>query len=473
MAAEYHVVMFPWLAFGHMLPFLELSKCLAMRGITISYISTSRNIQRLPPIPPNLTARIKLLELPLATIDGLPEDANATTDVPIQTVQYLKKAYDGLRSPFESLMAQILPDLIVYDFVPWWAAAIGAKFGARSAYLSVFSAATLAFLGPPSELKHARRRTTSEDLMVAPDWIPFPSTVAHLPNQARTTFKSLNFPDESGTSSGRRLGMSIEGCDLVILRSCMEFEGDYLNLLKDLYRKPIIPIGLLPPLTSDPSKGRDTPTWSTTFDWLNKKEPSSTMFVGFGSEYKITRDQVHELAFGLELSKLPFVWILRKPAWAAVDGSDLLPSGFETRTADQGIVAIGWVPQKEILAHPAIGGCLFHSGWGSIIESLRYGHALILLPMMADQRLNARLLVDKGVGHEVERNDDGSFTRIAVAKALRDVMVGQDCEPLRQRARQMAFLFSDASLHQGYIDRFLQYLDDLKGMDHTQSLQKV
>jgi UDP:flavonoid glycosyltransferase YjiC (YdhE family) len=37
------VVVFPWLAFGHMLPFLELSKRLAARGHAIAFVSTPQS----------------------------------------------------------------------------------------------------------------------------------------------------------------------------------------------------------------------------------------------------------------------------------------------------------------------------------------------------------------------------------------------------------------------------------------------
>ncbi|KAJ0680889.1 putative UDP-glucuronosyl/UDP-glucosyltransferase [Helianthus annuus] len=96
-------------------------------------------------------------------------------------------------------------------------------------------------------------------------------------------------------------------------------------------------------------------------------------------------EQVHELAYGLELSGLDFIWVLRKPK--GVDGPDLLPPNFEVSVFGKGVVRLRWAPQMEILAHPSIGGCLFHSGWGSVIESLGMGHLLILMHMVADQGL--------------------------------------------------------------------------------------
>lgn len=105
MASEqHHAMMFPWLAFGHLLPFLEFSKNLAARGVRVSFVSTPLNLQRLPPLPADLSNRITLLDVPLPLVDGLPENCEATIDVQPEQTQYLKKAYDGLAEPMEKLL---------------------------------------------------------------------------------------------------------------------------------------------------------------------------------------------------------------------------------------------------------------------------------------------------------------------------------------------------------------------------------
>ncbi|KAL5705335.1 hypothetical protein ACHQM5_023650 [Ranunculus cassubicifolius] len=48
------IIVFPWLAFGHLLPFFELTKSLAKKGNHIFFVSTPRNISRLPKVPQNL-----------------------------------------------------------------------------------------------------------------------------------------------------------------------------------------------------------------------------------------------------------------------------------------------------------------------------------------------------------------------------------------------------------------------------------
>ena len=141
--------------------------------------------------------------------------------------------------------------------------------------------------------------------------------------------------------------------------------------------------------------------------------------------YFLSQDQVHEIAYGLERSELPFLWALRKPNWAIGD-AEALPSGFSDRTSGRGVVCMGWAPQMEILAHPSIGGSLLHSGWGSVIETLQFGHCPIVSPFVIDQGLNARLLVEKGMAVEIARGDDGSFSRDDITKPLRVAMVMEE-----------------------------------------------
>lgn len=117
------------------------------------------------------------------------------------------------------------------------------------------------------------------------------------------------------------------------------------------------------------------------------------VLVRFGRECKLSKEQVHELAHGLELSGLPFLWALRMPAEGELE--EALSDGFVNRTRDRGLVCMGWAPQVDILDHPSIGGSLFHAGWGSIIETLRFGHSLVVLPLISDQSLNASLVVER------------------------------------------------------------------------------
>jgi hypothetical protein len=341
---QFHVMMFPWMAFGHMIPFLELPKKLAAKGIRISFFSTQRNVQRLPSIPPDLADNIKMVELPLPSVDGLPENCEATVDLQGEQIPYLKKACDGLKAPIEKLMQKDPPDFILFDIIQSWIPETAAKFGVPCVLFSAFSACTLAFVGPPAELTSLNQRTRPEDFTVPPKWIPFPSLVSYRPDQAAEYFQHVYSPDITGLTNGQRFATTLEGCDFVAVRSCREFERAYLNLLEELLRKPVLPVGLLPPRSVKNSHVDHQ--FSATFNWLDKQRPKSVVFVGFGTEYKMPVERVHELAYGLELSNLPFLWILRNPD--GLSSSELLPGGFLDRIYEKGMVSLGWAPQVPL-----------------------------------------------------------------------------------------------------------------------------
>jgi UDP:flavonoid glycosyltransferase YjiC (YdhE family) len=116
---KFHIAVFPWLAFGHISPFFELAKLIAQKGHKISFISTPRNIKCLSKLPPNLQPLVQFIELPLPHIENLPENAEATMDIPTHIVPYLKKAFDGLQQPLMEYLEKSKPDSFIYDFASY------------------------------------------------------------------------------------------------------------------------------------------------------------------------------------------------------------------------------------------------------------------------------------------------------------------------------------------------------------------
>ncbi|GKU85713.1 hypothetical protein SLEP1_g340 [Rubroshorea leprosula] len=437
-------------------------RALANAGIKVSFVSTPRNIQRLPRVPPTLRPLIHFVDFPLPALedDLLPQGAEATVDIPFEKIQYLKLKHDLLRHPFKKFISEQQPDWIIYDNIPCWAAEIAKEHHVPPIYFSVFSASTYVFLGPPEVLaaeEPKRIRTSPESLTSPPEWVTFPSSLAYKSFRATVVYEAVYGGNASRLMDGERIAKSLSACQLLAIRSCPEYEGEYLNLLENIMKKPVLPIGLLPPQKLERRRSSEEKEWIEIFDWLDKQKPKSVVFVRFGSECKLSKEQVHEIAHGLELSELPFLWALRKPDWADGD-HDALPPGFSDRTHDRGVVQFGWAPRSEILGHTSIGGSLFHSGWGSVIETLQFGYSLILLPFIIDQPLNARVLVDKGLAVEVERREDGSFSREGVAQALRLAMVCEEGERLRIKAREAERVFGDLELHDSHLDRFVEYL---------------
>ncbi|XP_048422166.1 soyasaponin III rhamnosyltransferase-like [Pyrus x bretschneideri] len=457
------VVMLPWSAFGHMMPFFQLSIALAKAKVHVSFISTPKNIKRLPKILPDLQPFVQLVPIPFPPLDPdlLPEGAEATVDLRFENTDNLKIAYDLLQKPIKQFIADRLPDWIITDFAAHWVVEIGREYGVPLVYFSVFSAATRLVFRLSGNLSSGNTNDvlpSLESLTLPPDLVTFQSTVAFREHEAVRMHAGFYGGNESGISDAERNAKILSACQVLAVRSCDEFEGEYLEAYKNNSGKFVIPTGLLPP--EIPAKGvkGEISTDDGIYEWLDKQKTRSVVFVGFGSECKLSKEQVFGIAHGLELSELPFIWALRKPNWANSE-ADALPLGFVDRTSEKGLVCFGWVPQMEILAHPSVGGSLLHSGWGSIIETLQFGHVLVVRPFIIDQPLNARLLEEKGMAVEVKRRGDGSFSRDDIAKRLRHAMVEEGGEQLRSNARKAGTVFGNHKLHQDhYIGQFVNFL---------------
>ncbi|XP_002458815.1 putative UDP-rhamnose:rhamnosyltransferase 1 [Sorghum bicolor] len=457
-----HVVLLPWLAFGHILPFTELAKRIARQGHRVTLFSTPRNTRRLIRIPPELAGQIRVVDIALPRVERLPEDAEASIDLPSDDLRpYLRVAYDAA---FADNLSAILqepgperPDWVVIDYAAYWAPAAAARHGVPCAFLSLFGAATLSFYGPPEGLmgrgKYAR--TKPEDLTVVPDYVPFPTTVAHRVFEARELFNGL-VPDDSGVSEGHRFAVSIGESQVVGIRSRPEFESEWLQVLDKLYQKPVIPVGLFPPPPTQDIAGHEA-----TLRWLDRQARGSVVYAAFGSEAKLTSAQLQTIALGLEASGLPFIWAFRPPADGDAEpgqGTGGLPEGFEERVNGRGLVCRGWVPQPRLLAHESVGGFLTHAGWNSISEGLSRGVRMVLLPLMFDQGLNARLLVEKKIGIEVERDeDDGTFAPKDIADALRTAMAENQGGT---RVKELAEVFGNDEANDQCLRDFLRYLSE-------------
>ncbi|XAR71129.1 Soyasaponin III rhamnosyltransferase [Bertholletia excelsa] len=409
-----HVVLFPWLAFGHLIPYLGLAKLIAREGHKVSFLSTPRNIDRLSKTSPTLSPLITLVKLPL----------------PLK-IKYLKKAYDQLQQPITQLLHKTRPDWLIYDFAAFWIGPVAAGLGVDG-------------------------RSKPEDFTVPPKWIPFPSSLAFRLFEIKRIFDEL----ARNISSMYRLGGSIEGCDAVAVRSSYEFEPEWLKLLQEIHHKPILPVGLPPPTANDRGEDDVDETWLTIKEWLDKQREGSVVYVAFGTESELSQTEAGEIALGLEQSGLPFFWVLRGRRHSDSEVTDAeLPDGFEERTRGQGVVWRSWVPQVKILSHGSVGGLLIHSGCNSVIEAMQFGKALMLITFLADTALNARVLEAKKIGYVIPRDErDGSFTKEAVKGSLRMVMVEEEGKIYREKVKEVRKVLLDRNMQNKYAVDFLDYL---------------
>ncbi|KAF3439633.1 hypothetical protein FNV43_RR17911 [Rhamnella rubrinervis] len=455
-----HIAMFPWLAYGHLMPFLEVSKFLARKGHRVTFISTPKNIQRLRSklIPPNLSSLINFVELPLPHVDGLPKAAESTADLSIQNVPYLKKAYDLLAIPLTQFLRDSDFNWIIHDFISHWLPKIASQLGINSVYFTITNATSMAFFGPPSELTGSQRQRP-EDFTVVPKWIDFPCTVAFKLHEMLTHWECM----DSDVSDFQRLAEVVEGSRFVTMRTSPQFETNSVNLLQKLYGKPVVPLGFLPPSMEDINCDvqRDE-KWEPLKEWLDNKNANSVFYVALGTEVSLSPAFMHELAYGIEKSRLPFIWVINnRPLVEGVVGPDIIPPGFEIRVSGRGLIWRGFAPQLRILAHPSVGGFLTHCGWSSVVEALGLGRPLILFSgASADMGLIARLMQERGLGFEIPRDDKtGSFTSDSVAELIRRVMVDEEGESVRANALAMREIFGSVELNNTCLGEFTRCLE--------------
>ena len=302
---------------------------------------------------------------------------------------------------------------------------------------------------------------TDSDFLICPPWLKSKSGSTHgycLPFEARMLFQVLTTITSSGVSDFFRCKSWFYYCDLIVVRTCLELEDEDLLILEELNEKTVLPVGLLPPSTQET---QDNTMHKPIFDWLEKQSFGSVVYVAFGSEVVPSQEQITELAHGLLLSGFSFLWVFRKSG----DSSIKLPDGFQDKACDRGLVWTSWVPQLSILSHESIGGFLTHAGWSSMIEVLAIGKPLIMLPLMVDQGLNARVMAERKVGIEIPRNKgDGSFTRNSVAESLALVLQEEAGQIYRDEAKKISAIVSNENLQEQYISKFNDYLCDHKSV---------
>lgn len=183
--------------------------------------------------------------------------------------------------------------------------------------------------------------------------------------------------------------------------------------------------------------------------WLNGQQPSSVVYVSMGSLCNLSTPQLIELGLGLEASKKPFIWAIRKGNLTDELQSWIMEYNFEGKIEGWGLVIRGWAPQVAILSHSAIGSFLTHCGWNSSIEGISAGVPMITWPLFADQVFNAKLIVEVlkvgvNVGEETalywgeEKDKEVMVKREEVREAIEMVMNGENREEMKERAEKLA-----------------------------------
>ncbi|KAG5120153.1 hypothetical protein AAZX31_12G201200 [Glycine max] len=455
-AAPLHVAIFPWFAMGHLTPILHLSNKLAQRGHRISFIVPKRTQTKLQHLNlhPHL---ITFVPITVPRVDGLPQDAETTSDIPFSLFPLLATALDRTEKDIELLLRELKPQFVFFDF-QHWLPNLTRSLGIKSVAYFIVNPLSIAYLGNGPRQSQGRE-LTEVDFMEPPQGFPDDACIKFQPHELRFLVSTRKLEFGSGVFLYDRLHTSTCLADAIGFKGCREIEGPYAEYLETVYGKPVLLSG---PLLPEPPNTTLEEKWVA---WLGRFKPGSVIFCAYGSESPLPQNQFQELLLGLELTGFPFLAAL-KPPNGFVSIEEALPEGFSERVKGRGVACGGWVQQQLILEHPSVGCFITHCGAASVAEALVNKCQLVFLPRLgADHVINARMFSKKlKVGVEVEKGDeDGLFTKESVCKAVKTVMedgneVGRKVRENHAKLRN--FLLSD-SLESTCVDGFCQQLQDL------------
>ncbi|WJX73528.1 anthocyanidin 3-O-glucoside 2'''-O-xylosyltransferase [Trifolium repens] len=394
-----HIAMFPWFAMGHFTPYLHLSNKFAIR---------------------------------VPHVNGLPHDAETTSDVPFSLFSLIATAMDHTEKQVELLLRDLEPKIVFFDF-QYWLPNLTKKLGIKSLQYLIWNPISSAYLGNIPR-KSQGKELTEFDLMKPPAGFP-DSFIKFHSHELRflASIRKLEFG--SGVLLLDRVDIGTRLSDAVAFKGCREIDGLYADYLQTVFGKPVLLSG---PLLPEPPKTTLDEKWVS---WLKGFKQGSVVFCAYGSE-------------------------ALKPPIGFDSIEDALPEGFNERVKGKGIVYGSWIQQQLILEHPSVGCFITHCGAASITEGLVNTCQLVLLPRIgSDHIMNARMMSRKlKVGVEVEKGEeDGLFTKESVCKAVKTVMddeneVGREVRANHDKMRN--FLLS-SNLESSCVDSFCQKLYDL------------
>eukprot|EP01018_Ginkgo_biloba_P020129 Gb_27984 [translate_table: standard] len=448
--ARPHAVMFPYPAQGHIKPLMQLAKILSERGFYITFVNTEFTHERMLKSGSLQSVNSHTDLFRFETIpDGLPPDHVRTLQI-----AELSESLQKVAPPhFEKLMEKLrhLPDVppvkcIISDGVLSFTQQTAKKLGIpRAAFWTPSGCGFSAyFFGPlliekgyiPLKDKSCFTNGYMEEVVPCIPGMP-PLRVKDLPSFYVVT-KGDSTADDYMFEYLKREAQAALEADFVLLNTFDVLEGPAMDALRT--RFPIYTIGPLLFLTEThvedkKSKGLISGSlWTEEMGyvkWLDSQEPSSVIYVCFGSITVMSDEELVEFAWGLEASNQPFLWAIREDlihGKSAVLSIELLE-----KTKNRSFF-VNWAPQMKILSHPSVGGFLTHNGWNSTLESICAGVPMISWPFFAEQQTNRRF-VSQVWKIGMEMND--VVERGEVEQMVRKLMKGEEGEEMRRRVSEL------------------------------------
>ncbi|XP_027164931.1 UDP-glucose iridoid glucosyltransferase-like [Coffea eugenioides] len=415
------VVLVPYPYQGHITPMLQLGEILHSGGFSVIVAHTKFN-------SPNPLNHPEFFFLPLKdNLSGFDTSFGNTLAV-------IRAINENCRAPLQGSLAQMMKDqekhgqvcCIIHDAIMHFGRSVANHLNISSLVLGTCSALYMQVYPTILQLQSEHYFPLQDSKMLEP--VPGLGTLRFkdfaIPANIEIPQPLLKFYEDTSN-----LGSSVG----IILNTTEELDPMSLSELKQYYKVPLFTIGPFHKMAPTSSSSSFLKEDRSCMAWLDKQAPQSVLYLSLGSLASIEAKELEETAWGLANSGQPFLWVVRPSSVNGSEWIEQLPKGFQDAVGERGHI-VQWAPQKEVLAHSAVGGFFTHCGWNSILESLCEAGPMICRPCFADQLANARYLTHVWkVGLELELVED----RGVIERAIKRLMVENEGKEMRQRAADM------------------------------------
>ncbi|XAR59712.1 Trans-zeatin O-beta-D-glucosyltransferase [Bertholletia excelsa] len=449
---------------GHVIPAVHLAIKLASRGFTITFVNTESIHEQTAKSQPDddgdifAGARRSGLDIRYTTVsDGLP----LAFDRSLNHDQFMAALLHVLSAHVDETVARIVKSsdppvtCLIADTFFVWPSKIAKKYGLK--YVSFWTEAALVFT-LYYHVDLLRKHGHFGCLRAREEPIEYLPGVPSIDPKDMTSY----LQDCNGWNVCHQIIFTsfddAKGADFVLCNTVQELEPQTIQALQA--RVPLYAIGPIFP-TGFARSIVPTSLWpeADCNEWLDNKPPASVLYVSFGSYAHVTRDDLVEIAMGLSLSKINFVWVLR-PDIVSSDDVDPLPVGFREEVGDRAMI-IPWCCQVQVLAHRSIGGFLSHCGWNSVLESIWCEVPLLCSPLLTDQFTNRKLVADDWkIG--INLCDKKPISRVEISEKINRLMSEKSGNEYKKRIGELKKTLEKATAKGGSSENnFDQFMKEL------------
>ncbi|XP_044465318.1 UDP-glycosyltransferase 84B1-like [Mangifera indica] len=463
---EVHVLLVTLPKQGHINPMLRLAKRLVSKGLHAVLATTENERHRLLHFKASVTQQTNPPKTPTISLeffsDGLSDEFDRE--------KYLESSIESLQTIGSKNLSNLITKLktkcnkisciITNPFMPW-VPGLAEEHGIPCAVLWIQASAVYFIYS--NYFKHPYLFPSLDN----------PNDAVELPGMPMLLVKELpSFILPSShiclTKLVSDFVQMLDKVKWILGNSFNELEKEIVGSMGSLQQ--IIPIGpLVPPFllgekeiiaaSMDLCRPEDY-----CIEWLDKKPPSSVIYISFGSLIVMTQNQIDSIATALRKSCRQFLWVVKPPEKGCSKRSGEFPPGFLEDTKERGLV-VKWCPQEKVLMHQAVACFMTHCGWNSTLETIATGVPVIAYPHWTDQSIDAKLLVDiLKIGVGMKNEEDGTLSVDEVEKCIMEMTDKNTATEMKKRAIFFKEAAKKAVANGGSSDRNLDtFINEIQG----------